>query len=180
MNTMWMLMMVTAAAAVVFGLLLWRLSRRAAAPDCFEEERDSAELAGLALEAFQPMSRLFAEEDFAFLAARDPQHPRLWKALRRHRRRVLRLFLQELRSEFQRVYEVCRHLAPASPDPSFGPLITRQAAAFYALFLLVDLRCALGWFLPLRVDPTGLLAPLGRLRGAAQACLAEPTSMAFR
>jgi hypothetical protein len=121
-----------------------------------------------ALETYQPMSRLFAEEDFHFLARSRPD---LVKRLRRQRQQVLRLYLKELRADFERVYAFCRRLAPKSENPNFAALITQQALSFYGLFLVLQVRCTLGWFLHVRVDTTDLVSSFDRLRQAAQATL---------
>ena len=119
-------------------------------------------------ETYRPMSRLFAEEDFAFLSG---QGPGIIKRLRRQRREVLRLYLRELRADFQRLYALCRILAPKSQDPNFAPLITQQALSFYGLFLILQVRCALGWYLHVRVDTVDLVTAFDRLAQAARATL---------
>ncbi len=121
-----------------------------------------------ALETYQPMSRLFAEEDFRFLSGLAPA---LVKRLRRQRRHVMRLYLRELQADFERIYAFCRALAPRSQDPSFATLITKQALSFYGLFVVLQMRCGLGWFLPVRVDTGDLVDAFDRLHQAAQAAL---------
>lgn len=120
------------------------------------------------LETYQPMNRLFAEEDFQFLSRSRPD---LVKRLRRQRQQVLRLYLRELRVDFARVYAFCRRLAPKSADPNFAGAITQQALSFYGLFLILHVRCTLGWFLHVRVDTVDLVGAFDRLRQAAQATL---------
>lgn len=122
-----------------------------------------------ALETYQPMSRLFAEEDFVFLSEARPE---MLKRLRRQRRQVMRLFLGELRTDFARVYAFCRLLAPESADPNFATLVTQQAFSFYGLFVVLHLRCTMGWFLHVRVDTVDLVGAFERLRQAAQAAAA--------
>ncbi|HYM13608.1 MAG TPA: hypothetical protein VEU62_22900 [Bryobacterales bacterium] len=125
-----------------------------------------------ALETYQPMGRLFAEGDVRFL---NRSRPDLVKRLRRQRQQVLRLYLRELRADFERVYAFCRSLAPRSADPNFAALITQQAFSFYGLFLILHVRCTLGWFLHVRIDTMDLVGAFDRLRQAAQATLAAMT-----
>jgi hypothetical protein len=153
------------------GITLWRLLRSngpEALPSGWRERMASTRSA---LVTYQPMSRLFAEEDFDFLAGQRGFQPGLEKKLRRQRRRVLRLYLRELRLEFRGVYALCRMLVPHSANPDFAAWITRQAAAFYGLLLVLHLRCTLGWFLHVRVDTTDLVTAFDRLREAARAGL---------
>jgi hypothetical protein len=122
-----------------------------------------------ALEAYQPMGRLFAPEDFAFVTEHPGASPALSRQLRRQRARVLRLYLRDLRGDFDRLYAFCRLLAPQSQDPSFASLITQQALSFYGLWMVLQVRCSVGWFLHVRVDTVDLVGSLERLREAARA-----------
>lgn len=173
MTTLWLLLSLVAAIAVGFGIVLRRLHRTPVGtlfPD-FEDDVDNGVLSPgrFSPETYRPMSRLFAGEDFTFLAGSAPQ---MVPRLRRCRRRVLRLYLRELRADFARVYAICRMLAPTSSDPHFATRITQQALSFYGLLLIVEMRCALGWFLPVRVDTAELVNAFDVLRQAAQASLA--------
>ncbi len=163
-------------AAVDAGtaIALWRLYRtgpEGQAPPALVSEilhpRRSA------LEVYQPMSRLFAEDDFALVGRLKPD---LQKRLRRQRQHVLRLYLREIRIGFARLHTLCRILAPRSHDPNFAARVTQQALTFYGLFLVLEFRCALGWFLHVRVDTVDLIAALSQLRQAAQSVLADMNS----
>lgn len=127
------------------------------------------------LETYQPLSRLFAEEDFTFLAAERGAPPGAAKLLRRSRCTVLRLYLRQMRAEFRQLHLLCRVLAPQAADPDFATRVARQALAFHGLMLVLEVRCALGWVLPVRVDAGKLVAALDQLRQAARASLAVPT-----
>ncbi len=121
-----------------------------------------------ALELYQPLGRLFAEQDFAFLS-------RLWpgmvKRLRRSRRQAFRLYLAEAQTAFQGVYTLCRDLAARNPDPTFAPFLTQQFFTFHFLLLGLRLRCALGWFRHVPSDAAELVQALEQLRRIAQAAL---------
>src|SRR5579884_1899439 len=86
-------------------------------PESFPPDFDVQLLRRSAAESYQPMSRLFAEEDFVFLSRLQP---RLLSRLRQQRRRVMRAYLRELRAEFERIYAFCRALALNSSDPNFA------------------------------------------------------------
>ncbi|HZS50480.1 MAG TPA: hypothetical protein VFA54_06460 [Bryobacterales bacterium] len=163
-----------AAAAGGTGIALWRLYRTG--PEAQSIPALVSEISNprrSALEVYQPMSRLFAEDDFALVGRLKPD---LLKRLRRQRQRVLRLYLREIRIGFGRLHTLCRILAPRSHDPNFAARITQQALTFYGLFLILEFRCALGWFLHVRVDTVDLVGALAQLRQAAQSVLADMNS----
>ncbi len=118
---------------------------------------------------YQPLSRLFAAQDFAFLSRRNP---RLLKRLRRTRKRAFQLYLAEVQTAFQSIYTLCRGLAPKNPDPRFAPFLTQQFFTFHALLLALRWRCALGWFRHVPSDAANLVEALEQLRRTAQAALA--------
>jgi hypothetical protein len=137
-------------------------------PENFPPDFDVQLLRRSAAESYQPMSRLFAEEDFVFLSRLQP---RLLSRLRQQRRRVMREYLRELRAEFERIYAFCRALALKSGAPNFAGQITQAAFSFYGLLLILHMRCAFGWFLHVRVDTADLISAFDRLREAAQTAL---------
>jgi len=149
------------------AVLLWRLSRTGPVDELAARDFQRLAPTGSALDSFEPMCRLFLEEDFSFLASQAGRGPGTARKLRRERRQVLRLYLRELRAEFRGVYKLCRLLAPTSQDPNFAASITRMALSFNSLFALVQLRCALGWFLPVSLETADLVAAFDSLRQAA-------------
>jgi hypothetical protein len=167
------------ALILIVGLagaaLLWRLLRTRPSLEGPQVALEALASKRSAVETYQPMSRLFAEEDFAFVSAPPRTRPGAAKRLRRQRGKILRLYLRELRSDFEHLYTVCRLLAPQSSDPNFAPLITQQALAFYGLWMVLQVRCSLGWFLHVRVDTVDLVSSFERLRQAAQATLQAMT-----
>ena len=92
--------------------------------------------------------------------------------LRIGRRRVLRLYLRELRADFRGVHRICRVLAAKSYDPAFPALVTQQAMKFYGQLLIAHACCFLGWPSLAQMDVIGLVASLDRLREAVRASMA--------
>jgi hypothetical protein len=123
-----------------------------------------------ARESYRPMYRLFSAGDFSFLSGQ----PDLRGRLRRQRVRVMRLYLRQLRVDFEELYALARALVPTSLDSSFASHITLQALRFHGLMLAVEMRCAVGWFLPVQVGTGGLVEALDRLREAARVSLLAP------
>jgi hypothetical protein len=90
------------------------------------------------LETYRPMTRLFSEKDFAFLAAAGPAGSAMLARLRRQRRDVMRLYLRQARLDFDRLHRACRNAALRSRDSKLASKIARQAFLFY--FRLALLR----------------------------------------
>ena len=178
MTTLSMILAVVLALGAILGLTLWRLLRPAGS-DLHSAPLDEilAPRRG-ARGIYRPMTRLFAEEDFALVSALA-RRPGLARQLRRHRVRVLSLYLKQLRSDFQRVYALARLLAPHSQDPDFATQIMLQGLRFGMLFLALRVSCALGWPAPLRIETAGLVTALDSLReGARLSLLASQSATA--
>jgi hypothetical protein len=170
MTTLWIILAVVLALGAILGLTLWRLLRPAGS-DLHPAPLDEilAPRRGVR-EIYRPMTRLFAAEDFALVSSLA-RRPGLVKQLRRHRVRVLSLYLQQLRGDFQRVYGLARLLAPHSLDPDFATQTLLQGWRFGVLFMVLRVCCALGWPAPLRIETAGLVAALDRLREEARLTL---------
>ena len=95
MTTLFLLLGFLVAVGAGLGLTLRHLFR--VRPEGILANPAGDLLTGSALETYQPMSRLFAEEDFTFVSGLDPG---LRKRLRRSRRQVMRSYLRELRVDF--------------------------------------------------------------------------------
>ena len=76
---------------------------------------------------YEPIVRLFADEDLDYLSA----HSDLLTRLEASRSATMRLYLVELRREFLEIWQTCRLLAPISPDPSFLSRLSRQYWSFH-------------------------------------------------
>ncbi len=180
MTILLLLLGLVAAMGAGVVLTLWRLTR--SGPRRLDWSRDSELLlsTGSALETYQPMSRLFAEEDLEFLATQVGFRPALEKRLRRQRKQVFRLYLREVRADFARIYALARAIIPLSQNPAFAGLVTRQAASFYVLLAIIRLRCMLGWYRHVSVETIDLVTAFERLREAARASAAVLTAVPVR
>lgn len=167
MTSLLLLLVLVLALGGCLTLVLGRLLRPA---DTLGEDL-LATAFGSTPEVYRPLERLFATQDFDFLATFGERRPDLRQRLRRERRRVLLLYLAELRADFTRLYGLCRLLAPRSQDPGFASRVTRQALAFYGLWALVCAGCWLGWFGHARTFSFELIGAFERLRQAARATL---------
>ena len=84
---------------------------------------------------------VFSDDDADFVAASiDVLGPIAPERLLKSRRRILRLYLRELRRDFTRFWSLCRLLAPYSSDPEFGAMLFSQLFLFHSTLTVVWLR----------------------------------------
>lgn len=119
--------------------------------------------------AYAPVSRLLAEADFAYLADEEDLVARLREA----RSATLRLYLKRIRRDYLEVWQICKLLAPISPDPAFAAGLTKQYWAFHWAYAGLLARCVL----PALLRGNGMAADrlvdiLTEIRTQAQALLA--------
>ncbi len=174
MTILWVILAVVVALGAGLAIVLRRLLRPDTAGSASHSMADLLSSGRRAPETYRPMTRLFAEQDFAFLSGWPGSDGTLVRRLRRQRAGVLRLYLRELRADFQRLHGFARALVPTSADPEFAATVFQCALRFHALWALVALRCSLGWFVPLRAETTALVAAMDRLRETARLALAPP------
>ena len=93
---------------------------------------------------YEPMARLFSKDDFAFVSANEDTAQISQQRLKKNRRKVMALYLREIRHDFHRAWSTCRLLAPFSSDPEFGSMLVRQLGLFYSLYLSLQVRSLMG------------------------------------
>jgi hypothetical protein len=106
----------------------------------WDPEPDQAE--GFSLGRYEPMVRLLSEDDLVFLAAQPGYRPEIGAKLRRERRRIFRLYLQDLAQDFHRLHAEARTMvADAQKEHAelVGVLI-RQQVAFWRAMLAIEMR----------------------------------------
>ncbi len=165
MTTSLLFLFLLFVAVIALGLALWRLG-----PGAKDTEVDLRVLTEVrpACRTYEPLSRLFAAEDTEFLRQRKSHSAALRRRLNRQRRRVLSLYLRQIRSEFHEVWKICRLLAPMSNNPDFGALVTKQYLTFYGLYWTLQLRCFAGAVVPVHVNAFDLVTPLQQLEQATR------------
>ena len=169
MTTLWLALGFIFFAVVTLGLIVWRLGRAndvsAAMP--VWANRMPAE------ETYRPMARLFAEQDIEFLRSQGGRTPGIERRFRLYRRRVLSLYLYQLRGDFRQLWSFCRQLMPISKDPLLGSVVFRQFLIFYGLYTMLRLRCFLGAFVYVHADTGDLVSSMGKLEQEARRVLAS-------
>lgn len=83
------------------------------------------------LDRYRVMARLFCETDAELAATHPVLGPVARDRLVSGRRRIMRLYLTELRHDFSRFFAVCRVMARQSSDPDFGMKALRLSVAFH-------------------------------------------------
>jgi hypothetical protein len=122
--------------------------------------------------SYDPVSRLLDKEDFAAVA----EHADLADRLRNSRDATMRLYLRQIRGEFLQVWDVCRLLAPISPDPAFASRLTRQYWSFHVAYVSVYAQCLLPAMMPASSAADRLVSALSDLREQARDLLAASDS----
>jgi hypothetical protein len=120
------------------------------------------------LARYEPMARLMSDEDFDFLKAQPGFGPEIGKKFRRERRRIFRLYLQDLAGDFHRLHERTRAIVaslPAEHSALVGILMRSQIRFWYemtALELRLRLSCSVD-ARPLVDAIGGMYAEINRL-----------------
>jgi hypothetical protein len=166
------------AAAILFGFIAAALVfafRRLAATR--QDALPSGEWwANFSLEKYRPMERLFAPEDYEFLAAQPGFTPALARRLQAERRRIFRRYLKCLSRDFDRLYSATKLLLlTAAEDRSELALaLWKQRLAFKLGLASVHAQLALQTLGLGTVQVHGLVRALERMREQLQLLSPQP------
>lgn len=141
--TVWAITIVGAGSGTL-GALAWlrlREYRRAGRRIRPEEDCSVEHL----LERYQPMARLLGGEDLDFLR-RNTSCPKIAARWERSQRRIVRIYLKELATDFHRLHAKARILVAESPEQCapLVPVLFKQQIAFWRALGMIELRLALG------------------------------------
>ena len=128
------------SVVVLLALIGWIWSQRR-----MRATGDFGEAMGFSVSRYQPMEYLLSEEDFAFLASQPGYEPEIGARWKRERRRIFRLYLDELKRDFQRLHAEARVMA-ANADAESAELVgilMRQQVTFWRAMAGLELRLAL-------------------------------------
>jgi hypothetical protein len=128
---------IVVVSATIAGIWLRRRRNR--------EADDFGESSGFSLSRYQPMEHLLSEEDFAFLASQPGYEPKIGVRWKRERRRIFRLYLDDLKRDFRRLHIQARVMA-ANADAASAELVgilMRQQVMFWRAMAGLELRLAL-------------------------------------
>jgi hypothetical protein len=155
------------------GLLWWltRLALRRRPATGWSDGDDSTEFS---LDRYQPMAGLLAEEDLAFLKSQPGYRAEMGVRWQRERRRIFRVYLGELKSDFRRLHAQAREMVAQSGADSADlvAVLMKQQATFWRSTTALELRLALESMGIGKVD----IAPFMQLIEAMRVDLAQRTA----
>ena len=159
---------VSGAAALGMGSMVGRRLLRYRNPKTGQDAGDSVQTS---LDRFRPMARLLNPEDLRFLASRPGYRPEMGARLRDSRRRIFRMYLAEISSEFQRLHAAARRMAAEAPEQhaDLVPLLLRQQVVFWRSLAVIEVRLALSWAGLAPADASALLEIVEQLQRALAA-----------
>jgi len=127
---------------------------------------DSEESDDFSLDRYQPMGRLMAEEDLAFLKSQPGYRAEMGARWKRERRRIFRVYLAELKADFRRLHAHARDVLAASGADSapLAGVLMKQQFTFLMATTALEFRLALQWIGIGRVDVTPLIELVEAMR----------------
>lgn len=128
------------------------------------------------LARYEPMAHLLGDEDLEFLKAQAGFRPETGREFRRGRRRIFRLYLQELDRDFHRLHARARALVarlPAEHSTLVGVLLRGQLR-FWCEVAALEMRLTLHWAGG-SVDARGLVEAIGAMQAEINR-LSAPTA----
>ncbi len=144
--------------------LLWWLTRLA------QRRRHSTSYADVSanfsLDRYQPMAGLLADDDLVYLQAQPGYRAAMGARWKRERRRLFRLYLRELKSDFRRLHAQARELAAHSGAESAGlvEVLMKQQMVFLRATTALEFRLALQAMGIGKVDVAPFMQLIERMR----------------
>lgn len=145
--TAWIALAWAATAGPFIGLsgtLAWiRLRTRR------EAETETLNPTTFSMERYQPMERLLCEDEFLFLTRMPGYRPEMGRKWKRDRRRLFRLYLNELGYDFEMLHRDARTLvtglvaSEGAPSGSLIGVLLKQKMVFWRAMAAVDVRLTL-------------------------------------
>jgi hypothetical protein len=125
--------------------LLWWLTRLAQRKRHSTGRLDGDASANFSMDRYQPMAGLLADDDLVFLRAQPGYRAEMGTRWKRERRRLFRLYLHELKSDFRRLHAQARELVAQSGAESAGlaEVLMKQQMIFLRATTALEFRLAL-------------------------------------
>lgn len=125
--------------------LLWWLTRLAQRRRHSTSQPETDVSANFSLDRYQPMAGLLTNDDLAFLQAQPGYRAAMSARWKRERRRVFRLYLHELKSDFRRLHAQARAMVAQSGAESAGlvEVLMKQQMIFLRATTALEFRLAL-------------------------------------
>lgn len=169
-------MIVAGGTACALALLIRNLASSPRTRDV-----DNGRLSRFSVARYRPMARLFAEEDYEFLACHKGYGPRIARQLRRERRRVFRSYLDCIKKDFGQLEAATKLCMIMSKEdrPDLARALLKRRLAFAHALMVVEWRLALHSLGLGTVDVSRLMGSLDGMRiQLGQAALVRQGSLA--
>ena len=133
-------------------------------------------LKNFSVSSYRPMERLLHEDDIVFLKAHPGYEPGLDQKLRAQRRRVFRLYLNDLGRDFNRLHYALRLMVLHGPkdNPELAKTLIKQKLVFFAALFAVRVRIEFYSLGMGGVDVSGLVSTLDAMRAELHGLMAAP------
>jgi hypothetical protein len=157
--------LIGAILALSIVLLRYRMSgRRDQTPELSDECLEL--FSHFCIDRYEPMMRLGSEEDFEFLARQPGYRPEIGARLRSARRRIFRMYLRDLASNFSRIHAAARRLVADLPEhhADLVALLIRCQLTFWRRILMIEIRLLLPDPKLPKLDLPALIEPLESIR----------------
>jgi hypothetical protein len=122
------------------------------------------------LARYEPMAHLLSDEDFLFLKTQPGFRPEIGRKFRRERRRIFRLYLEELARDFHRLHARARVLVaslPAEHSAMVG-ILFRSEVRFWCEIAKLEAQLTFSWA-GVPVDARALVEGLGAMQAQVNA-----------
>ena len=149
---------------LLLALLAVRLLRYRSA--LLPESSAEMDTEAFSTEKYEPMARLAATDDLAFLSSLPGYRRAIGSKLRRERNRIFRMYLQELAGDFRGLHAMARARVADSPEADAEPVrkLIRQRVTFWRAIAAIELRLLLPWAGLPNVDIGGLVRSMEAMR----------------
>jgi hypothetical protein len=150
---------VAASSVAALGSLVWIRVKR------LKQPRMGRNDTGFSPERYEPMARLLAGDDMEFLR-RHTSCAKIASRWERSRRRIFRLYLMDLTSDFHELHAQSRALVAESPEQysELVGVLMRQQVMFWRAVAALECRLALSALGIGQVDPRRLISAIEAMR----------------
>lgn len=161
-----------AAAALGVGGIVGRTLLR------YRQIPESEEEASFSPARYRVLERLASDDEARFLVTVPGFRPEMVARLRRERRRIFRMYLREIATDFQKLHTVARRLVATAPEEhaDLVGILMRQRAAFWWALYIAEFKLLFAWAGTGAIDVRRMLNALESLETAIAPRGPEPAT----
>lgn len=155
-----------AVGAMAFAILTLVCILLARLGGYWRREVKGREASGFTIERYEPLTRLLADRDAAFLRQQSscPEIAARWN---RSRRRIVRMYLRDLTADFRRLHADARALVAESPEQNaeLVNVLMKQQIVFWREMLAVEMWLTASWLGIGRLSADRLVGAIAAMQG---------------